>query len=139
MARAFVKHDYAVTGRDYVEIEGGGGGGGSNYSREKHQVGTWIDGSPIYEITIDVAPLPNNASASFDIDADLKCVISMEGYAIESVDKWNIFFNDVSTASLTNNIRVFANTTSKKLYVQTGANMTTYTEAYVTVRYTTTE
>lgn len=139
MAKAYVKHDYAVTGRDYVETEGGGGGGGGNYSTEKHQVGTWIDGSPIYEITIDVAPLPNNTSASFDIDADLKAVISMEGYAIESIDKWNIFFNDVSTASLTNNIRVFANTTTKKLYVQTGANMSTYTEAYVTVRYTTTE
>ena len=28
MAKAYVKHDYAVTGRDYVETEGGGGGGG---------------------------------------------------------------------------------------------------------------
>lgn len=26
MAKAYVKHDYAVTGRDYVETEGGGGG-----------------------------------------------------------------------------------------------------------------
>lgn len=139
MAKAYVKHDYAVTGRDYVETEGGGGGAGGSYSTEKHQVGTWIDGSPIYEITIDVAPLPNNTSASFDIDADLNRVISMEGYAIESTDKWNIFFNDVSTIALMNNIRVYANVSSKKLYVQTGFDMSSYTEAYVTVRYTTTE
>jgi hypothetical protein len=46
----------------YVQYENGkfqttdeGGGGGSlSYSTTEHEVGTWIDGSTIYEITIDL-------------------------------------------------------------------------------------
>ena len=54
MAKAYVKHDYAVTGRDYVETEGGGGGGGGvDYSTEEQDTGLkWIDDSSIYQKTI---------------------------------------------------------------------------------------
>lgn len=51
MAKAYVKHDYAVTGRDYVETEGGGDtpAGGVDYSTEEQDTGRkWIDGSAIY-------------------------------------------------------------------------------------------
>lgn len=51
MAKAYVKHDYAVTGRDYVETDGGDtpGGGGADYSPEIHKAGKWYDGSDLYE------------------------------------------------------------------------------------------
>lgn len=56
MAKAYVKHDYAVTGRDYVETEGGGDtpAGGIDYSTEEQDTGLkWIDGKSIYQKTID--------------------------------------------------------------------------------------
>ena len=34
--------------------EGGGGGGGSEWSTTEHEVGTWIDGTPVYEKTVAV-------------------------------------------------------------------------------------
>lgn len=52
MAKAYVKHDYAVTGRDYVETDGGDTpAGGADYSPEIHKVGKWYDGSDLYECT----------------------------------------------------------------------------------------
>ena len=37
-------------------------GAGDCYSTEERQVGTWIDGKPLYQKTIDVGSFPNNAS-----------------------------------------------------------------------------
>lgn len=56
MAKAYVKHDYAVTGRDYVETEGGDTpAGGISYSTEEQDTGlTWIDDSKIYQRTVDL-------------------------------------------------------------------------------------
>lgn len=53
MAKAFVKHDYAVTGRDYVETEGGDTpAGGINYSTEEQDTGLkWINDDAIYQKT----------------------------------------------------------------------------------------
>lgn len=54
MAKAYVKHDYAVTGRDYVETEGGDtpAGGGINYSTDEQDTGLkWIDDRAVYQKT----------------------------------------------------------------------------------------
>ena len=53
MAKAFVQRDTAVTGKYYVEAEGGsGGGGGVNYSTEEQDTGLkWLNGDAIYQKT----------------------------------------------------------------------------------------
>ena len=73
MAKAYVKHDYAVTGRDYVETEGGEGGGGVNYSTEEHVIGTWTDGSALYQKTIIASPTWSNKSTTIVLDAGTLC------------------------------------------------------------------
>ena len=35
--------------------------GGANYSTDEQIVGTWIDGKPIYQKTVDCGTLPNTA------------------------------------------------------------------------------
>ena len=55
MAKAFVQRDTAVTGKYFVETDGGDtpAGGGISYSTEEQDTGLkWIDGSPIYQKTI---------------------------------------------------------------------------------------
>lgn len=54
MAKAYVQRDTAVTGKYYVETEGGGdtpAGGGADYSLEERKIGKWYDGSDLYECT----------------------------------------------------------------------------------------
>lgn len=67
MAKAYVKHDYVVTGRDYVETEGGDTpAGGVSYSTEEQDTGlTWIDGRKIYQITVDLESVLTISPDSF--------------------------------------------------------------------------
>lgn len=106
------------------------------YSDTERVIGVWRDGKPLYQKTIDIAPLPNRTSKEIQLDADIERVISMRGYGIDANDKWNVFLNDVVPTNVTGSIRVFFNTATKKLYINTGENLTSYTEAYVTIQYT---
>lgn len=51
MSKLYLQHDYQVTGKDYVETEGGDTpAGGISYSTEEQDTGlTWIDGKKIYQ------------------------------------------------------------------------------------------
>ena len=50
MSKLYLQHDYQVTGKDYVETEGGDTpAGGVDYSEEEQDTGRkWIDGSEIF-------------------------------------------------------------------------------------------
>lgn len=54
MSKLYLQHDYAVTGRDYVDTEGGDTpAGGIDYSTEEQDTGLkWIDGKALYQITV---------------------------------------------------------------------------------------
>ena len=54
MAKAYVQRDTAVTGKYYVETDGGDTpGGGIDYSTEEQDTGLkWIDGKKLYRITV---------------------------------------------------------------------------------------
>ena len=46
-----------------LDVSGGGGSGSRhNYSTSEQVIGTWIDGKPLYEITIDVANPVNDSN-----------------------------------------------------------------------------
>lgn len=66
--------------RDNFKKVSGGGGGSSkaNYSTEEKEVGTWVDGSPIYQKTY-VGTLENSPYTVIDNDKS-KEIISVEGY-----------------------------------------------------------
>lgn len=60
--------------RKIIGIKYGGGGSSSsslNYSTEEQVVGTWIDGKPLYEITLEYTITNQGATASFDITTDM--------------------------------------------------------------------
>ena len=84
MTKAFVKHDYAVTGRDYVETEGGGDtpAGGISYSTTEQDTGLkWIDNKPIYQITYDISSITSSNTNLVDITS-LGCenIVKIEGW-----------------------------------------------------------
>jgi hypothetical protein len=104
------------------------------YSTEEHVVGKWIDGSILYEKTIDCGELPNNTtkSVSHSISnlgriVDIAC-IQYNGLNTE----WGTV-PDVNISSLANQLRVSVNTT--KVNLQSGGNYSGY-YAYCTLKYT---
>jgi len=101
-----------------------------NYSTSEHVVGKWIDGSTLYEKTIDFGALPNATTKSKGHGiTNLGKVISINGIATKSGAFkpipyiWNATHIDIEA-------------TDSLVYINTGSDMSSYTATYVTLRYT---
>lgn len=87
MAKAYVQRDTAVTGKYYVETEGGGDtpAGGISYSTEEQDTGLkWLDGKSIYQKTVvytnAIAANSTTALAIADyIGANVAQIIELNG------------------------------------------------------------
>lgn len=112
---------------------GGGGGGGQSYSTSEQIVGTWIDGSTLYQRTYDCGALPNKSSdltVPHNI-SDLDKFVRIYGVAMSE----SMFFNlpHVANSSINDQITLFTDETN--ITVRVGKNRSEY-NAYVTLQYT---
>lgn len=124
---------YVATGHNLSvsKIEGLVEGTGSSmvhYSTTEHQVGTWIDGSDVYEKTISVSSvsLSSGGYETVDTITGLDTIISCNGYVVEGNLKYTL--NDIS-------LRVIQDGTSVKLYSPSGTTWTISSGAII-IRYT---
>lgn len=94
--------------------------------------GTWIDGSPIYKKTIDTGTLPNNTMkiVQHGVGVSLKRAIKIEGYAYSPNLGINMSIPD-------NEIKVQVAGVDIEIY--TSADLSMFTESYVTLYYTKTQ
>lgn len=126
-----------------LKNSGGGGGGGNSkhhYSTEEQIVGTWVDGSTIYEKTFsDVLPvIVDNAFSTKTIDLstlNIKDVIDYDVVIKQIVNNLNIF---VKTPYLTNaGLQIKSNVDAGN-YLSIISNASAYSKCavYATLRYT---
>ena len=118
----------------------------TEYSTSEKIVGTWIDGRPIYQKTIDFGSLPNNDSKRVAHGiSNLAHVYNISGIAVTSANTSALTipdtFNNNFTEDVVNNPSVL-NAAMRILvtvdgYIQifTNGNRSTY-NAYVTLQYT---
>lgn len=105
----------------------------SDYSTNEVNTGaTWIDGSPIYKKTIDTGVLPNNTmkTVQHGVGVSLKRAIKIEGYAYSTNFGINMTIPD-------NEIKVQVAGVDIEIY--TSADLSMFTESYVTLYYTKTQ
>lgn len=121
----------------------GGGGGGDNkhhYSTEEQIVGTWLDGSTIYEKTFsDVLPvIVDNVFSSKTVDLsslNIKDIIDYDVVIKQIVNDLNIF---VKTPYLTNaGLQIKSNVDAGN-YISIISNASAYSECTfkATIKYT---
>ncbi len=110
----------------------GGGSDMHEYSTTEKEVGTWIDGSTIYEQTIYVSALPNNNAANITTPSGLKWLIDAEGF-MNSRTQTGYMRTLPFAAGGANDVRIDLN--GGILRVVTFSDWSSY-EAYITVRYT---
>ena len=114
---------------EYVDTKVGMSG--HVYSQTEQVVGTWIDGKPIYEKTVDIENLPNNTTKNVTHGiSDIALIIDIRGFASGVSNTIPLPYSSVGG---TYNINVNADTTN--INIQTGYNATGYS-GYVTLRYT---
>lgn len=81
MSKLYLQHDYAVTGKDYVETDGGDTpAGGISYSTEEKQIGTGIEGEPLYQITVPLNSLTCDGNWKTGLDVGITDVAKIYKY-----------------------------------------------------------
>lgn len=104
------------------------------YSTTEHKVGKWIDGSDLYEKTVDFGALPNATSKSVAHGiAGLATMVNIYGFAKNPTNNVQIAlpFVDI-TAGGNISFLVSAN----NIIIIDANDMSVYTQAYVSIRYT---
>lgn len=104
-----------------------------NYSTDEHIVGKWIDGSDLYEKTVDFGALPNATSKQVNHGINnLGTMVEIRGIAVRSSDNTSkpLPFSDPTTTKI-----ISLEATTSVIYTETGTNYSAY-NAWVTLRYT---
>ena len=133
MAKYYIKHDYKITGKDYVETDGGDTPGGVPYSTEEQDTGlTWIDGSPIYQKTFSSEFVTVTGTGWETTDIDLTGLAVKDIIAAEAM-------RDVGTRNAAFSIFQYAITNDNKLQIALNSNAVGIHISYITIRYTKSE
>lgn len=108
-------------------------GGGHTYSTTEHVIGTWIDGKPIYEKTVNFGALPNLAAKEVNHGiSNLDTVIGYDG--VTKNQTGSTFLSLPRTASDSQyNMDIYFTTTQIIIVTQTDRSAHS---AYITMRYT---
>lgn len=103
------------------------------YSTTEHVVGSWIDGSPLYEKTIDFGTLPNNSTKEVAHNiTNLNHVLDVKGMCWSS----NGIHVPLPFSYPTTENCIGVYTTATAVAVRTGMDQTNQTSCYITIRYT---
>lgn len=105
------------------------------YSTTEHKIGKWIDGSDLYEKTVDCGALPNNAAKTVAHNiSDLAFVINFEGSATRDSGVQIPLPYPYIVGSTARNTVIYIDSTN--INITTQENMSVYTQSYITLRYT---
>lgn len=106
-----------------------------HYSTSEQVIGTWIDGKPLYEKTINFGALPNNESKKVNHNiANVKRIWIYDGYAFNSVSGYCNQLNLSGTSNISS--QWYSGCTDTFVEVRPNSDRTAYDECYITVRYT---
>lgn len=99
-----------------------------NYSTDEHIIGTWIDGSTLYEKTVDCGALPNNTTKNVSHNiSNINNVVSINGIGIGSN------FIPLPWASANNVCSIYAYATA--IAITSNDDLSSY-NGYITLHYT---
>lgn len=105
-----------------------------HYSTNEQVIGTWIDGKPLYQKTVDFGNLPNNTNKSVNHNiSNIDKILSLQTTGMNLTAHSAISIPNVSNSSLNNMVALSA--TSTQVTIGSKVNVSVY-YAYVTLQYT---
>ena len=129
MAWKYVQYQ---NGKKRTTSEGGSGGGGHDYSTTEQEIGTWIDGSTLYEKVVNLGSLPSSTSKNVDHNiSNIDKIIYVGGWAQNSS---GVMF-PLPNVSTSTNYSVQITASSTQITVQTGVDRTAFS-GYAIIQYT---
>lgn len=122
--------DFSINGISDELYAPSGGSSGCNYSFSEQVVGTWTNGKPLYQITVDFGALPNNSKKTVNhgiTNIDEIC------YVFGVLNYTGIVFGETLPSGDTYKMRCAARATTVE--ITTNTNWQGYT-ALITFQYT---
>lgn len=111
------------------------GGLAKHYSTSEQIIGTWIDGKPLYEKTIDCGTLPNNTAKSvLHYISNLEYVVEVHGTTQDESTKECLKIPHTQRNNAQSQIQIGVNTSEITIF--TAADQRRFTKTYITVQYT---
>ena len=107
----------------------------TDYSEDEQIIGTWIDGKPLYQKTINSGAIPNNTNKTIELDIpNIGRVLNIFGYAYVgtgTASPRSIHLPFISSAGhIDIEIR-----NGNNLFISDNANFSVFTESYITIQY----
>lgn len=122
-------------GATIYDVPSGGGSSGHAYSTTEQIIGTWIDGSTLYEKTYDTGQLPNNTNKDIAHGVtNLGHVISLVGFAERPSDNTKITLPLVNGQNISYQIETSVR--GDNIRITTRIDRTNFTISYMTMQYT---
>ena len=111
------------------------GGGSHSYSETEQEVGTWIDGSPVYEKVVDLGALPNSTTKNVAHSiSNLGLIISADFVAKDTSGQYiQMPFTVVQSGYFNYQVSIYL--TDTNIVIETGSNRGAYS-GFAILRYT---
>lgn len=106
----------------------------NEYSTTEKIVGSWIDGKPLYQKTINFGALPNNTTKTVSSGTSVSSVKRLWGFAYNNNTFVNLPHVGVGDMVAANSISLYA--AGSSVGVKTGTDRTDLTTCYITIQYT---
>jgi hypothetical protein len=104
------------------------------YSTDEHIVGKWIDGSVLYEKTVDCGAFPNATTKNVAHNiTNLDKVVFMGGFGYSGTNSYPLPFVQVSGTTVQ---AIRLNTSATYIQIMASYNASSVPNSYVTLRYT---
>lgn len=104
------------------------------YSLEERRIGTWVDGKPLYQKTVNCGTLPNRSRIYIPLGVDdVDLVMSLQGIAF-NYNESMVLPNITNTAE--HNVLLWWFKDRKEICIVADYNRSGFTNSYVTARYT---
>ena len=117
----------------FINVNQSGGSGVINYSETEQDTGTkWLNGETVYQKTINFGALPNTTTKNVDHNiSNLSKVLDIKGTSSDGSNVLPIPY--INTNQLSSSVQIIV--TSTQVSIRTGANLSSYSDTYITLKY----
>ena len=111
------------------------GSGSISYSTTESVIGTWVNGKPVYQKTIEFGALPNNTTKEVAHGiSNLARIVSLTGAATNTTTRTSIPIPFVHRSTISTQVQIAI--TDTQIQIVTATNQSAYNETYITLQYT---
>ena len=112
-------------------------GSDTDYSETEKIVGTWVDGKPLYQKTIDCGVMPNSTTKTVAHNiSNIASIVSLTGVAQNGDNVSGFIPLPLTMVGSSTTYQIYMKATYTDIVFKSDSNMSEFSKSYVTLQYT---